>query len=151
MELFELLHKGPVMVDPITERMFLLQMEKVPFLVHQLQLAELSKREGKAHGFFQCMSDLADYFESEGDVDTSQKFLEKARAHAQRSGDRELEGEIEESLGMFFERIGKIQEALASYEVSARIGSQIGNRLAAQKAMEHLMSVYRLLAEKAEE
>ena len=94
--------------------------------------------------------ELADYFESCGDTATAINFHNTALKCVKLSSDKELEGTAFEVLGLAYERIGNLKEAVRCHETFLRIAEASRTVELKSKANKNLVRVYVSNAEQLE-
>eukprot|EP01060_Flectonema_neradi_P006432 TRINITY_DN14345_c2_g1_i1.p1 TRINITY_DN14345_c2_g1~~TRINITY_DN14345_c2_g1_i1.p1 ORF type:complete len:366 (+),score=71.05 TRINITY_DN14345_c2_g1_i1:48-1145(+) len=149
-DLYKLSHREPVCIDQLAGELFSIPKEKLPWIAEVLAEAEESKRKSKFSEVYEKYVELADYFESCGDTATAINFHNTALKCVKLSSDKELEGTAYEVLGLAYERIGELKEAVRCHETFLRIAEASRTVGLKSKANTNLVRVYIANAEKLE-
>lgn len=141
-QLFELSHREPVIVDEISRKTFKLSDKQLFECKEALVNAELARRNGDFEKVYHLYIKLADFFEKEKDFKTSLYFHGKGREIAKQSADTKLEGLAYENIGKAYKRQGNIEQSMKSHESELSLAEAAKNDEEAMRARKHLVDVY---------
>lgn len=147
MHLFDISHRDPVCVDPLSQSYFSIPDDRLPWVQQQLSSVEVRRRQSEFEDVLRHCHELADYFEGERDLTEAAWHYEMALQVMMESLDRQLEQRARQAYAAFYERHGKYQEAALLYEAMYRLALAIQDASGVVEASHNLVRVYQALGD----
>ena len=117
------------------------------FIRDNLMQAEINRRQGNTSGVYTAFNKLADFYEEQGDFQTSIFFHKKCLDIATMTSDMRAEMTADHALGTIYQKIEKLDVAKRYHEHHEEVAQSIDMFDEIVKANTQLYKVYTVLAD----
>lgn len=147
--LYGLLHRPPVCVDELSQKHFAIPKDKMEWVQRNMCAIEAMRRQSEFRPLFEKCVQLADYFESERDLEEAIWHYEAGLRYAMESLDKTLIRDVRYAFGQFYERIGRLRNACDMYGSMFDAARALKDETAAVETCVDLVRVFQALGDEA--
>ncbi|CCW64341.1 unnamed protein product [Phytomonas sp. EM1] len=145
---FYLSHRDPVCVNELSQKHFTIPEGKLAWVQQKLSAVEVLRRQSEFRDVLNACSELAGYFESEGDLVEAAWHHERALRYMTESLDVPLEQTARENYASFLQRCGKLEASAEQYEIMYRLAKAVKDEEKALVVSFSLVTLYQMLGER---